>query len=174
MARASAQPSPRDFQVSLPLDRATRRLPTFLRGSCRQTNNNNLIRILSLFFQSPLERLGVGELAHAQVFSLTWAWPRAKSRRDRVPLHTGTGRIVFIQEGEKKLRDGLCEMEVQGKKGRTQSLKLPQPGIDWPIMWSSIYENVAVASNFMETFISRSPSHPAPPFLLSSLFCVAL
>lgn len=49
----------------------------------------------------------------------------------------------------------------------TQSPKLPQLGIDWPIMWSSIYKNVAVAANFMETFISLSPTPDRPSFSLS-------
>lgn len=61
---------------------------------------------------------------------------------------------------------------------RTQSPKLPQLGIDWPIMWSSIYKNVAVVANFMETFISLSPilltappSHSLVPFLSFFVWC---
>lgn len=61
---------------------------------------------------------------------------------------------------------------------RTQSLKLPQLGIDWPIMWSSIYKNVAVVANFMETFISLSPTTNSPSFSLllasSPFLCGAL
>ncbi len=44
-------------------------------------------------------------------------------------------------------------------------------------MWSSIYKNVAVAANFMETFISLSPSTDSPPpplALFLSFLCGAL
>lgn len=59
--------------------------------------------------------------------------------------------------------DGGGGKKVVWKK-RTQSLKLPRPGIDRPIMWSSIYKNAAITANFMETFISllRPLSPPAP------------
>lgn len=101
-------------------------MPTFLRGSCRRTNNNNLIliRFLSLFFQSPLESLRVGGgdgrtgsrtslLAH---LCQTAVQPRASSYRDRLYcIYTGGEKKLWVFLVVCKNRD-TCKMEVQGKK----------------------------------------------------------
>lgn len=58
------------------------------------------------------------------------------------------------------------------QKGRAQSLKLPLPGIDRPIMWSSIYKNVAITANFMETFFPLLPNPPPNCTQPSSSFFV--